>query len=70
MWVSKWQKELVKKQLWYIRLRSADEKKIVNTSTFTECQRKHQNETQETNSQPIQTTSTTEYKQPDPLLSE
>ena len=35
------------KQLWCILLRVADEKKVANTSTFTELKRKHQNEAQE-----------------------
>ena len=60
---SKWHKELVKKLLWYINLRVVDKKKVANTSTLTKCQCKHQNETQETNTQPIQRTSITEYKQ-------
>ena len=59
-----------KKQLWYICPRVTDEKKVVNTSAFTTCKRKHPNETQETNSQPIQRTSTTEYKQQVLLLPE
>ena len=33
------------KQLWYICLRITDEKKVVNTSTFTERKPKHQNKT-------------------------
>ena len=59
-----------KKQLWYICLRVTDEKKVVNTSAFATCKHKHPNETQETNSQPIQRTSTTEYKQQVLLLPE
>ena len=41
------------KQLQYIHLRVADEKKVANTSTFDKCKCKYQNKTQETNSQLI-----------------
>ena len=58
------------KQLWYIHLRVADEKKVANTSMLAEHKRKYQNETQETNSQPIQRTSTIEYKGHGPLSPE
>ena len=55
------------KQIWYIRLRVTPEKKAANPSTFTTRKRKHQNGTQENNNQPIQRTSTIEYRRRSPL---
>ena len=57
-WVSHVSATRNEKDLWYIRLRVTYETKVANTSTFAKCKRKHQNETQDTNSHPIQGTST------------
>ena len=51
-------------------IRVADENKVAKTKTFLKIKRKHQDKTQEINSQPIQRTSTTECTGHDPLLAE
>ena len=56
------------KQVWYLHLWVAVEKKVGSTSTFAKRKRKHQNETQETYTQSILRTSTIEFKQHGPLL--